>query len=239
MLLHLVVHPRARVTDRQPHVFPRLGVHGELRIGLVQHHVGRLQRHRAPAGHRITGVQRQVHDHLVHLSRIGPQRPEIVGQRRAQLDLLANDPFQHGAQFGDDHIQVQHPRFRDIPPAEAEQLLGQAGCPLARLPDMYRVPPQRVGRIQFPLQQMRAQLDNGQQVVEIVGDAACQPAQRFHLLRLLDLPLQLDLAGHVPHGGDKIDNLPRRVAHRRDGHVHGPQTVVPGLVLQPPLPYRT
>src|SRR3546814_2282851 len=50
------------------------------------------------------------------------------------------------------------------------------------------------------LDQPQAAQDRGEEVVEIVGDAACQLADRIHLARLDELVLQILAIGHVEQG---------------------------------------
>ena len=51
-----------------------------------------------------------------------------------------------------------------------------------------------------------------QRVVEIVGDAAGEPADRFHLLRLPQLILEQPAVGDVLH---RADHAPRPALRRR------------------------
>ena len=54
--------------------------------------------------------------------------------------------------------------------------------------------------------------DGGQQVVEVVGDAAGQLPDRFHLLRLPELLLEPLQLGDVAREADQADDLVLRVA---------------------------
>ena len=58
----------------------------------------------------------------------------------------------------------------------------------------------------------------GEQVVEIVGDAAGQPADRLQLLHLPQLLFQRPAAGHVGEDGDAAGFGPRRVEDRVRRH---------------------
>ena len=50
--------------------------------------------------------------------------------------------------------------------------------------------------------ELRVAGDRGQRVVQVVRDAAREPADRFHLLRLPELILELTAVGHVLHRPD-------------------------------------
>jgi hypothetical protein len=63
------------------------------------------------------------------------------------------------------------------------------------------------------------------------------PADRFHLLRLVVLLLQLQLARHVALDAHVVDDRPALVAHRADGGVFGVQAAVFLAVDQPSLPH--
>ena len=41
------------------------------------------------------GRSREVHEYLLHLAGIGEDRPQIVGERGDQVDVLAEGPAQH------------------------------------------------------------------------------------------------------------------------------------------------
>jgi hypothetical protein len=78
---------------------------------------------------------------------------------------------------------------QDLLSAEGQQLAREAGRALGRLLDLIELEAHVAGRpVAIDCQPGKAQ-DCGEQVVEVVGDAAGQPADRFHLLRLLQLPL--------------------------------------------------
>ena len=47
------------------------------------------------------------------------------------------------------------------------------------------------------LHRLRAAQDDREQVVEVVGDPAGEPTEALQLLRLLKLPLQVPLVGHI------------------------------------------
>jgi hypothetical protein len=88
-------------------------------------------------------------------------------------------------------------------------------------------------------------VDPGQDVVELVSDAAGQGADRLHLLRLQQLPLQLLVFGDVALDADEVRQPPLGI-DGRDAHRHLSQRPVlaaigqlalPAVVLEDGLPH--
>ena len=105
--------------------------------------------------------------------------------------------------------------------AERDELTGQRGRALPGPCDLLHAQAQGVvGRELLEDVLARAEHDH-QQVVEVVGDPACEPADGLHLLRVPELRrearplLLLALAlADVAVEGRCADDLPRRVANR-------------------------
>src|SRR2546426_1016071 len=74
---------------------------------------------------------------------------------------------------------------------------GPCGGPKPRVPDFLGILAPRVARRGVVQQQLRRAQDGGEQVVEVVGDAARQLPHGFHLLRLAQLLLELALRAHI------------------------------------------
>ena len=135
---------------------------------------------RAARGHGVAGVDREVHQHLLQLARIGQDRPQVTGQRGDQLDVLANGPAQHFLHRGDDGVEVEDLRPDHVAPGEDEQLVGKPGRPFGGLLDLREV---SAGRLQVPGRvrpgrggdflgdEGHVVEDHGEQVVEVVRDA--------------------------------------------------------------------
>ena len=86
-------------------------------------------------------------------------------------------------------VEVDHFRLERLAAGEGEQLAGQGGGSAGGLDDRVgEADPLGLGDA-GPAQYVGRALDDGQQVVEIVGDAAGQLAERLHLLRLAQLLL--------------------------------------------------
>ena len=184
-----------------------------MRGGRVEPAVGGLDRQAAAAGlHRVAGVDAQVEQRILQLRRIdpgGPQRvvaPHFQHHRRA---YGAADQLLHSV---DQPAHVDRLGIERLPARERQQPVGEGGRPADRLLPQGDVAPGPFGaaRSEPGLQHLQAGPDGGQQVVEIVRDAAGELADRLHLLALAQLlfgpaqrfGLRLDLR-HVAAGRDQ------------------------------------
>jgi hypothetical protein len=87
--------------------------------------------------------------------------------------------------------------------AKGQQPSGQVGGPLAGPNDLLEIVPEGIVGLTMSIQQkLGIAVDHGQQVVEIVGNAAGQPAHGFHFLGLAQLSFQLAALGQVPVHAD-------------------------------------
>ena len=114
-----------------------------------------------------------------------------------QINVLANQPGQHFQVFGDHAVQVHNLGGQHLLAAEGQQLASERGGALGGVGDLLRVSAQRgIGADAFQ-QEFGVSRDHHQQVVEVVGDAAGEPADGFHLLGLAELLLQGAAFGDV------------------------------------------
>jgi len=94
MLLHVVVHPFARVPDTNQRLGQQLVIHGRgtiqkiLQMGLAD------EGQRSLARHGIRGVEADVHQHVVDLSRIPHDGGELRVQAGFDVDALVQGPFE-------------------------------------------------------------------------------------------------------------------------------------------------
>ena len=70
-------------------------------IRLVEIDVGGLEDQVAAVGHRVPGVDRQVHDHLLHLARVDFDGQKFGIQKCANLDILADAAGGAAFRFGE------------------------------------------------------------------------------------------------------------------------------------------
>ena len=176
-----------------------LGVHSD---------VAGVDGQRAAAGHGVAGVDREIHQHLLQLARVGQDRLQVTGERGDQLDVLAEGPAQHFLHRGDDGVEVEDLGPHHLPAGEGEQLAGEAGRPFAGPADLPEVVagrlaapgPVRFGRGgEFLGGEGRVVEDHREEVVEVVRDPAGQLAQALQALGLRQLFLRLVLPPPVLH----------------------------------------
>ena len=107
----------------------------------------------------------------------------------------------------DRDVEVGGLSDRDLTAAEREQLPGQPRGPLRHAPDLFDGFPQRTVARNLLRQFVAVAEQHGDQVVEVVRDAARQPPDRFHLLGLPQLRFELVAIGHVARDHGDPDNL--------------------------------
>ena len=128
---------------------------------------------------------------------------------------------QHRSDAVDHAVQVDHGRLHHLLAAEREQLAGELGGGSAAGLHLAHARGGADSHGHPPGDQLAVAEDHGEQVVEVVRDAAGQLPDRFHLLRLPQLrferPLQGDVALH--HRGAHQPAL--AIANGRGGELDG------------------
>src|SRR6478752_4668912 len=149
------------------------------------------------AGHRVPGVDRQVHHDLLELRRIGADDHGLRAEDRLEPDVLADQASQQAVHPLDDVTQVDVVGLERLAPAERKQLAGQVACPDRGVADGGHLLPAGVASVELALQQVAVADHRRHQVVEVVRDAAGELADGLHLLRLAQLLLELMAAADV------------------------------------------
>ena len=122
----LLVHPDAGVADREPDVAAPAGRRRGPGEGLVEHGVARSRRASLPpVGHRVTGVDGEVHEHLLDLP-----RSASIGQGPVRLRPRAStrSPSARRSRFSSSAttaLRSSTSRRHDLAPAEDQQLARQ------------------------------------------------------------------------------------------------------------------
>jgi hypothetical protein len=205
MALHLVGHAATGVGDREGDVRSGWGVEVLLGVGGVEIDVGGLDDELAAARHGVAGVDHQIENHLVHLARIGLDVPEVRVELRAHLDILA-EQAQHHLVVGDDSVEAEDDRAGDLLAAEQEQLAGEAGGAFGGVFDVEQAFGERGGALlsrhgfHAAEQEFTLAEDDGEEIVEVVGNAAGQPPDGLHLLGVAKLCFELLLLAAVGEG---------------------------------------
>ena len=136
--------------------------------------------------------------------------------------MLAEGADEQLLDFPDDLVEVQWPRLHDVAAGEGQQLTGELGrAPGGQLdlPDVIADRPQvdlRAILGHLFADERRVVRDDGEQVVEVMGDAPGELAQALQPLRLLQLEFQLDVEQRVRGGGSRLGGQGSSGGARRD-----------------------
>jgi hypothetical protein len=146
---------------------------------------------------------------------------------------------QHAAEIGHQRVDVDAPRLIDVAAAEGQELPGQRRGAGARALDLVEVRAQRIVGVQVVEHQLgERRVDHREQVVEVVGDAAGELADRVHLADVRQPSLEPLGVGDVER---EADDQRAAVAAGARGHAGlqvddaavGPH---PAVLLEPLLP---
>ena len=116
--------------------------------------------------------------------------------------MVAEQSLEEAADLGEHGVQVERARLQHLPPPEREQLLRQLRRPVGRTLDLAEVAGELRVVVRALEQQRRVAGDPGQKVVEVVCDAAREPAEALELLRVQELRLEALPIGDVAQEGD-------------------------------------
>ncbi len=135
---------------------------------------------------RVPGVHVEVHQHLLKLGGISFDRREIVGEIEVDRDSFGKGCPEQGDGVVDDRVDRNASKpFLLAPSAEREELPHESGPPVHGRLD--RLGGERVGRRPRSSDPVDVAGDDGQDVVEVVSDAAGEASHAFELLRLQEL----------------------------------------------------
>jgi len=128
---------------------------------------------------------------VLELARICFYRVDALSQDGHELDVLADQPPQHGLHPAGDVAEIDDSRAQHLASAEGEELPGEPGRALGSLGNFLDPGTGWIRDRELSKQQMGMADDRGEEIVEVVGDPAGKLADRLHLLRLAKLLLAL------------------------------------------------
>ena len=162
-------------------------------------------------------------DHLGDLPGVHLAGPQPVGQ----AELAAHGPAQGGEPGGLPEQGGHGGALLDRQPAlgEGQQLAGQPGGAQAGLLRRGQAGEAGIARRHGHLDQGQVGHDAGEQVVEIMGDAACEQADRFQLVHPVAVLFDPLALGHVIQDQHHAFVAPL-AQHRPGGARHGQETTV-------------
>ena len=153
-------------------------------------------------GHGITRVHSEVQKDLFHHAEITVHRRQIRRRVERQSNGGAQETSQHLGCALDHVVQIQVLGLHRLFPAERQQLTGQIGGAFGGGAHLY----QRFFRIlafhHSAENHVGMPLDDRQDVVKVMRHACGELADRFHLLQLAQLLLELSALGNVHEDSD-------------------------------------
>jgi hypothetical protein len=123
------------------------------------------------------------------------------------------------AAFGDDRLKGDNVPVLGLLAAVGEDLLHETPGPDAGFLDFLQAHAGRVAGVRVGDGQLGVAQDGGEDVVEVMGDAAGQLADGFQLLRLPELRRQFQFAGHIAFDRHIVDNPALVIPDGRNGGV--------------------
>ena len=135
----------------------------------------------------VAGVDHQVGEDLVQLHGIDADGMDVFAQAIAQLQAGGQGGGQHLDDFLDQRPRIQQLRLAAAASGEGQHLLNQVARALASLLDFIQVADGALRQVLAIAVQGEAgeAQDGAQDVVEVVGDAAGELADRLQFLRVL------------------------------------------------------
>ena len=169
--------------------------------------------------HGIARVDHQIDDHLLQLPRVGQHAPQIVGKVGAECDMLADQALEQRRDARHHRVQVDHAGDQHLLAAEGEQLAGERGGTPGGIADLCDVVLEWVIAANFLEQHIGVAENDGEEIVEVVGDAARQPADRIQLLGLEILLFDSLALGHILGHTDRELRGTGSVADERNAQI--------------------
>jgi len=108
-----------------------------------------------------------------------------------EFDVLANQPWQHLAQLGNNGVEIKHCRLQHLHPCKGQKLSRQRSSSVRRLVDLLDTPLLCGALGRGVRQYVVIALDYGEQIVEVMRKAPGQLTNRFHFVLLAKLLLHL------------------------------------------------
>ncbi len=154
-------------------------------VRLRQHHASGLDAHRAAAGHGVSCVAGQVENRALNLADIDRDRRKPVLRRHGHGDTLAHNALQHGAHVANRGVEIHVYGAEHLSSGIGQQLTRELRSPDPGFVRQLRLLPLGRSVRQLRHQHLRRDEDHRQQVVEIVGNTSCEPADHIGLRHLL------------------------------------------------------
>ena len=146
----------------------------------ARHRDGQL----AALGHRVAGVDGQVEEGVFELVRVDQRMKLFGGQVEVDVDALGEGARQQLGHAVHQRTDFHRAGRQRLLAREGEQAADQFGAAAGRRQGRFQVVVEALVGGQFVLQRGQVAGDDGEQVVEVVGESAGELADGFHLLGL-------------------------------------------------------
>ena len=123
--------------------------------------------------------------------------PSSATRDHHQIDVLADQAGQQFEVFRDHGVQVKNFGSEHLLAAEGQELPGEGGGAVGGVGNFLGGPADSGLGADAIQQKLGVAGDDHQQIVEVVGNAAREAADGFHLLRLAELLFQSAMLGYV------------------------------------------
>ena len=193
-LVHVRLDAAAFVQHGEAHVEARHHRHPQVFVALVQDGIRRHDAELATRRHRVARIGRQVGQQLVELHGIDVHAAQIRREIEVDLHFAGGSVPQQLLHVAQDAIEIKDNGLRRLLAAERHQLARQRGRLHRRGANAGEVGLGRIVLLQVAAHEVGQGQDDGHQVVEIVSDAACQPAHRLQALEGHESVARLTLA---------------------------------------------
>src|SRR5579875_1119843 len=198
----------------------------------------------AAGGHGVARVHGEIEEGALELARVDEDGPRRRGNPALDGDALAEGALQQLADAAHEGRQEDRLRIQPLLPGEGEELarqragaLGTAQDGIGEAPEL-RLPAPRC-RVEAPRQRLGAADDDGQEIVEVMGDAGGKLTDRLHFLRLAELLLDGALLRHVARHLGEADQGTALVADGVDDDARPEAAAVlaqaPALEVEPAM----
>src|SRR2546428_3180075 len=186
----------AGIRDGEHHVRPGFGAWPSHQVRFVEEEIARFNVEPAAIGHRIAGVDGQVQQHLIELGRITDDRPEVLGEVRADLNRSWEGVLHDLLEFGNQVPDLYGTSLAFDATGKSEDLLDHPRTSLDAALDGFE-PFHGLISQRFRLEQLSGHEDGRQHVVEVVRNAARQRTEALHPLATEQLRFEVLLLRDV------------------------------------------
>ena len=221
---------RAGIDDGQSDVFAGANWGVSIEAGAVERADAGLDLERSAVRHGFFSIGDEVHDALFDELGIGEDKREIAFERQVDMDRFAGHDADEAFDVADGVIEINVFGVAGMVPAEGKELAGERSAAIAGAFDFFDVVANRVAILEVDHGESGVTGDGGEEVVEIVGDAAGEATGRVEGLGFAAAIFDLESVSDVDAGADDVGKAAVLVAKA----VVGPGDNAGGVIAEIP-----